>query len=415
MQESFIRRVPVFTHLPSYLIEIIQAAFEERRYAAGDMVLVQGTIPAGLYILLKGQAVWLQTGLDGHVSQLGTMLVGQHIHDEALFSDKTMDTASLQAVSTTTMLVLSRKSMGKLLAKYPELQAAFGIKPSPAPMPMPKVTPARQKAAKTEAEIVNAGGFSPFVSILETPSGANIFRNHWTLWMGKVLLPAFVMLVGLGGAITTALSSNNREVAPYAWAVSGTIFLLGLLWFYAADWKWHNDFILLSETHLTLVERRPFWRGSNIEAIPLQHIQEVKLVKPSMWQQMMGFGDLEIGFFGKDEAVYLEKMAIPQIVKSEIERRQQELIRRGAVEAAKRENDALKQFRKSIGGEVGLSANTGLPYETFEEAPKPSPFGQPRPKTGEIQAPETNLPSNPALPPKTTGSRPPKFPQKRQP
>lgn len=413
MQENFIRRVPIFSTLPHPHLQLIAGAFEQRRYAAGDMILVQGTIPAGLYILLQGQAVWLQTALDGRVTQLGAMLVGHYIHDEALFQDKAVDTASLQALTTTTMLVLSRKSMTSLINKYPELQSALGIKATPTAPVMPKPRPPKKKDGKTEADIVNVGSFTPFVSILKTAGGSMIFRKHWTVWFARVAFPAFVAIMALGAMFGLVFGNPLEELASFAWGASGIFLFLSLLWIYLADWGWHNDFILLSDSHLTLVERRPFWQSPYQEIIALQSIQEVQLLAPSVWQQMMGFGDLEIAFYGQEEPVYLEQMAMPLVVKNEIDTRQQALMRRGATDAAKREADVIRQFRSQFDN-IKPNAPAPLPYDTFDEAPRPSPFGQPRPKTGEIQPPDIHLPPNPVVPPKTTGNRPPKFPQKRK-
>src|SRR5690606_5180152 len=105
-----------------YSFEMISKAFEARRYKVGDYILMQGTTPEGVLVMAQGQAVWIQVAPDGSTSQLGTMQVGQTIHEEALLRENVKATAHLQATAPTMMLVLTRKNLLALLAENPELK-----------------------------------------------------------------------------------------------------------------------------------------------------------------------------------------------------------------------------------------------------------------------------------------------------
>jgi CRP-like cAMP-binding protein len=406
--ESIIRRVPLFASLPAHLFDLLAPAFEQRRYSAGDMILVQGTIPTGLYILLQGQAIWIQTALNGTVNQLGMMQVGQHIHNEALFRDNIVDTASLQAISTTTMLILNRKTLNSLLTKRPELQMAFGIRvalPKSAPKPA-----AMKKAVRTEAETIQVGSVSPFLGSFETASGATVYRKHWILWLAQVSFPVLLCLIGLGAMLSLLIANSSPEFASSAWAMSGLVLFFGLSWFFAADWLWRNDFFLLSDSHISMVKRPALFQKRQIEAIALQSVKEVMMLPPNLGQRIMAHGDLHIVLMDGDEDIYLENIARPMLMQREIIRRQQAFIRRGAQDNDRREREVLSKFKNAYEETKPMPS---LPYDYPEAAPRPSPFGQPRPKTGEIQ-PEQNLPPNPLMPQK--GSiRPPKFPRKLEP
>jgi hypothetical protein len=408
--ESIIRRVPVFASLPAPLFALIAEAFVSRRFSAGDMILVQGTIPTGLYILLEGQAIWVQTALNGSVHQLGMMQIGQHIHDEALFRDNVADTASLQAISTTKMLILERKTVTKLLIKHPELQAAFGVTVA---LPKPPAKPApKKKAVKTEAETLQVASISPFLGSFETANGSSVYRKHWTSWLVHISFPFLLCLVGLGGMISLIVGNPNPELASSAWAMSGLVLFFGLAWVFAADWLWRNDFFLLSDSHIILVKRPSLFQKRELEMIALQKLKEVVVLPPTLGQRIMAHGDLQIMLMDENDALYLENVAMPVVMQREIIRRQQSLVRYHAQDNDRREREVINKFKNAY-EENKAGSSAALPYEYPEIAPRPSPFGQPRPKTGEIQS-EQNLPPNPLMPQKG-GMRPPKFPRRREP
>jgi hypothetical protein len=406
--ESMIRRVPLFASLPSQQFDLILRAFEQRRYSAGEMILVQGTVPTGLYILLQGDAVWIQTAVNGAANQIGMMQIGQHIHDEALLRDNVTDTASLQAHTTTTMLILNRKAFTSLLTKYPELQEGLGIRIA-VPKAPPKAAP-KKKPVKNEAQLLHMASFSPFLNYLETESGAAIYRKHWSFWIAQVFLPVALSLAGFGGMLSILLGRMNPEFEGIAWSVSGLMLFVGLVWYFVADWLWKNEFYYVSNKDVMLVYKPSVFQARVLESFALQNLKDVQIVPQSLWQRMMAYGDLELSFMDGSEEAYLENVAAPSMMQYEIIRRQQALVRHGAQDTERREREVMTKFKTFY---EENAPKPSLPYDNPTPSPRPSPYLQPRPKTGEISL-EQPLPPNPAMPQKA-GTRPPKFPRKREP
>jgi hypothetical protein len=185
---------------------------------------------------------------------------------------------------------------------------------------------------------------------------------------------------------------------------------VGIVWYFMADWLWKNDFYFVGKREIILVHKPAVFQERVLEQFALQNLKDVELVPQSFLQRMLAYGHLQLSFMDDSEEIYLDNVAAPAMMQYEIIRRQQAMIHRSAQDSERLEREVMNKFRNIY---EENAPQPSLPYDTPEASPRPSPYLQPRPKTGEISM-EQNLPPNPVMPQKA-GTRPPKFPRKREP
>ena len=97
------------------------------RFSAGETIVRQGEIASRFYIITSGE-VEVVEHVDGAERQLRRMGPGRHFGELALLKN-TKRTASVRAVTDTTVLALARQDFASLVGNMPELQEAVQKQP----------------------------------------------------------------------------------------------------------------------------------------------------------------------------------------------------------------------------------------------------------------------------------------------
>jgi NADH:ubiquinone reductase (H+-translocating) len=94
------------------------------RFAAGETIVREGEIASRFYVITNGEVEVLQTqnGTERSLRRLGP---GRHFGELALLNDSKR-TASVRAVTDTTVLAIARQDFTNLVQHLPELQEALG-------------------------------------------------------------------------------------------------------------------------------------------------------------------------------------------------------------------------------------------------------------------------------------------------
>ena len=85
--DALLSSIPLFARLSASQRTAIGAVMEQQSYRAGQDVFAQGAPADGLLLLVSGQAILFKTGADGSQTHLATLVAGQSINHEALFSE----------------------------------------------------------------------------------------------------------------------------------------------------------------------------------------------------------------------------------------------------------------------------------------------------------------------------------------
>ena len=92
------------------------------RFSAGEMIVREGDIASRFYVITSGEVEVLQqvAGVERSLRRLGP---GRHFGELALLHNSKR-TASVRAVTDTTLLAIARQDFASLIGNMPELQEA---------------------------------------------------------------------------------------------------------------------------------------------------------------------------------------------------------------------------------------------------------------------------------------------------
>lgn len=252
MQDSYrLDRVPLFATLSEAQRQRIQSQMARLSYRAGDDIFVQGAPADGMLLLLNGQALLFQTSEDGSQAPLATISAGQSLNQEALF-DEALQTATMRAAQSVTLLKLTRARFAKLLREHPDIATALG----------------KDSAQSTK------GAISPqFAEQREDEEVLLQTHRHWwsfvrTAWLPLMLMPA----IWLGAA---ALDAQ----APSLFLVALSLLLpgLALLYFYI---EWRNDSVIVTDQRIIRINRTLLALYRQVTQVGLDSVHEINYELP---------------------------------------------------------------------------------------------------------------------------------------
>lgn len=113
--EEFLARVPIFAHCTPDEISAIAAVTQESRFAAGQIIVTQGTPGQAFYLVLSGRVEILRDG-----TSLGAFGPGDFFGEMSLL-DQAPRSATIRAIDETACLMLSSWDFKALLEKHPSI------------------------------------------------------------------------------------------------------------------------------------------------------------------------------------------------------------------------------------------------------------------------------------------------------
>lgn len=281
-QETHIRHVPLFNQLSDYQFGLVARAFEVRRYNPGDFVVLQGTDVIGMFILAAGQLISLVGLPDGQRRQMGTVVEGQFLYQDALFQQQRAD-SYLQAVRPTTVLLLTRVAMSNLLAHHPELKSALGLKDDTRHY----IHDVHFKTQRENEEV-----------LLKS-------RRHWFAFMRWMWIPLAIIALGL--MFSAAFPTIAVVTVPVAFiiglVIGGYIFL-----------EWLNDAVIVTDQRVVRIVHTILTFHEMINEVSLESVQEANAEIPTfdIFARIFRYGDVEIKTAGSSGNFTLDFMHNPE-------------------------------------------------------------------------------------------------------
>jgi|GEM_PF-333563 len=281
-QESHIRQIPMFSQLSDYQFQLVARSFEARSYNPGDRVLIQGTEVPGIVVVANGQLQRVHVSPDGKASAHGAILEGQAIYERALFEPVSAETF-LQAVMPTTVLLLTRASMGNLLSHHPDLKVAFGLQQS-------QTHYLHDVHFKTQRENEKV--------LLRT-------RRHWFAMMRWMWAPVFVIIFGLMIAAAMPRIAFVTVPAVFIFGVAGIIYIV---------LEWANDSVIVTDQRVIRIIHTILTFHEVRDEVALESIQEANAEIPrfDMFALIFRYGDVELKTAGAEGNFVLDFMPDPE-------------------------------------------------------------------------------------------------------
>jgi len=231
--------------------------------------------------------------------------------------------------------------------------------------------------------------------------GETVYRKHWILWFGHILMPSILIL----GGITLLLVNVVGALIPIV------IVLAGAAWFYLADWDWRNDLFVVGDQTITVIHRRPLFLQDQKDQVSLAQVDNVVSDTQGFINSIFQLGEIKILLLGTSEAnaKRFSNVYAPQRIQQEISRRKERALLLKQQAEAERQQQAIKDYL-AVYHETTATQNpqAAAAPTTYNAPPTTSsaPFG------GYVTPP---VPEERNEPPQVRDrSRPPGIPRARQ-
>lgn len=391
--EAHIQRLPMFTGLPPEHLRLVADAATVRRFERGEVIFQQGQISMGLYLVVSGQGVLIQTQANGEQRQVGVVNPNQFLNETALYR-QIYDTASLYANQPSIILILERDLFQNLLRLHPAITSNLHVQNQPTP-PQPPLPPIQRKpepdfrvqpsVQTPPSPVHNLPRLQPAPLPVTQPKpsvqpqtappeiaeftgqrkGENVLivtRRHWWAFLREIW-KALVSAVTL-----FLLSSLVQSQVISLLLVLLMIFVPGLLLLYFyLDWR--NDKMIVTDQRILRFERVIFPPDIHINEIPIKNIQMVRAELPAgdPFAHLFGYGDIVIKTAGDAGNVKFDFIPQPETT--------QEVIFRHRNTTA--EQEIHQQNREMIRAELERVLHPGSlaaqPAQAAPQSPKPPP------------------------------------------
>ena len=117
---EFLHHVPLFHHLKDKHLKQIARRFIERNYSPGDIIIEQGKLGVGLFIIVGGEVEVIRERPDGTKSKLNTLTDTDFFGELSLLEDAP-HVASVISTSSTQCLALTKLDFLDELEEEPEM------------------------------------------------------------------------------------------------------------------------------------------------------------------------------------------------------------------------------------------------------------------------------------------------------
>jgi CRP/FNR family transcriptional regulator len=118
--KSLLKTVPYFRGLDEDVLEIVAQEVDVRRYAAGELIFLEGEPGAGLHLVAQGSCKVYRLSMSGREQVLAILGPGDSCNEVPVV-DGGPNPASLVAVEDSTLWIVSEEALARLRQQYPIL------------------------------------------------------------------------------------------------------------------------------------------------------------------------------------------------------------------------------------------------------------------------------------------------------
>ncbi len=260
-----LRKVPLFEKLSAQGLQRIAAVTGRTRYRQGSVICHQDELGTTFYIIESGRVV-VQAR-----DETGQKRVITHLQDGDFFGERSLLTGeprdnTVQASEDTSLFYLNKRDFDRLLREYPSIREALNVEAEVRGLMLTQRLPWQR-----EDELLVALSRKHIYAFL---------RNLWLL-----ILP----LLAFAGVLRLALMTH--QIVLYIVCALIAVIAFGIVAWLFLDWR--NDYYVVTNKRVVHVEKIILLRETRDEA-PLQSIQDVSILIPSVTARLLGFSDLII-------------------------------------------------------------------------------------------------------------------------
>ncbi len=344
---DIIRKIPLFANLNSDQLLLVAQAYEVRSYKQNEVIFNQGDTAEGMFTVVTGQIIQLQTNQQQQQQHVGTLFADQTINQDALFNP-ILHQATYIASRPVQAIKLTREKFMTLLAHNPDLKVALGLSP--------KSTEHHSNEVRFEGQ-------------RENETVLLYLHRHWWAFARMAWLPVFIMMAMWFFAIVIAQPAISTLL------FIGSILLPGLTIFYLYV-EWRNDAVIITDQRVRRIRRTILTFNKKISEVGIESVHEVNSEVPAYdpFARIFTYGDIEIKTAGNAGNVYLDMIPNPDNIQQIIIEDHQQYKKR---QAQQHRNSVRADLENWLDGEtpnrISHAGGNGEEQPQAVAEPKPKP------------------------------------------
>lgn len=329
---DILARVDLFRDLDDRDLRALATYVQEEPHAAGDVIWEQGDLGTTFYVVLSGK-VGAKVVDEAGVERLDRVLgPGEWFGETSLLTGETHE-ATMEALTDCLLLSLRKEEFDTWAAKHRGAVRRLRMRPD-----------VRQKYE------------APHFRWLEPGEVPTLFCRRHPVHM-LLHLPLLLAVFGVGCVV--ALAGGGDGLGRALLGLGLALASVGALWVLWTVLDWRNDFFVVTNRRVILMEKVLFISEVRSEA-GLEQIQDVQTSARNAFQRMLGVGTVRLETAGATGQIQFDFVADPEAVKEEIFRQR---------------SRSLARRRAAMRGEIRreLRRRLGLEEAPLEEELPPAP------------------------------------------
>ncbi len=287
---------------------------------------------------------------------------------------------------------------------FDQLQRQKASPPSGSTPPLPPSPLPRSSSGPSANPLARA--FRVLFPAMRTVEGDRItYRKHWVILIGNIWKPVLFYLL-LGALVGVRLSGRVALLQSVPgivfWGMALLWLALNTFWLYWAYADWRDDIYILDSTSIIDIKRRPLWLNEIRIQAGLQQVQNVTSYIGGVWQQLFGYGTVEILTAAEHGTMRFRQVSHPNAIAEEILQRVQRFTEAQAVNEQDGQRRVVEEYLSAYHQATqnnSVYPNQALPVvPPIPAAPAPVVPPQPAPPPARTPGMDRTQPMRPSRP-----------------
>ncbi len=337
---AHLKQISLFQRLTGergeYELYHVARIVREATYERGEWLFGQGEISDRLYLILEGRVRLTRIDRDGVTHYIGTRGPGDVLGKTGLLVGDFHDVTA-EALEPVRLLFILRDEFEQLCQERSYLCRRLHL----------------------STDVARRRGLPKFEWLRDDEWVIFAERRHWSQLIrviGPPLLLAVLIFAGITALVRSPSPLSSVLALLLAIPLIGLTVLIG--WHYL---NWRDDFFVLTTQRIVHIERVWPFRQS-FEESPLENIEDIYELRPSLTSNLLNFGNLVLQTAGETVQIDMDRVPCPDELRELIFR---EIERTRAV-------DVLRQrgaIREVLGRHLDVAEDVAEPPEEGQSQP----------------------------------------------
>lgn len=343
----FLGTLEIFSELTEDELFDLAAIAEEYEYEKDSVVAYQRDTADKLIIVRSGRLFSFRRDKNGIVRESRSYFSGDYFDDVWLFDTRTYP-ATVQGADPGRFIQIEQKKFREFLKENPDLVDYLVLSDETFDL--------SEGSRYGEAA-------KHFKSLKLLPDEIIEYqrRRSIAILLVRTVIPFFLALIGLG-LIWRLIGLNNLG----GQLLVGLMFLLTLLYVVWQVLDWANDYFVITNKHLIHHEFSLRKFQAKIGKIPIDQVQSVEVLKPSLFANLLNIGTARITTAAQVASLIFDNVDNPLEVQEIVERIRAE---KSDLDAGRTQQEIRAVFDEHFEVRPGYTRVEDPPVEEFDEGP----------------------------------------------